>query len=841
MVALIEPDTISWERTDKLWERVRRPNCERCPLHEGATTVCLLGDGPTPSPYMAIGEAPGEREDEEFHKPFTGSAGKLLDETLEDNGLSREMFYITNAAKCRPPGNRKPKKAEIDACNVFLRAELRVHKPKYVLLLGDSALQATLGIKGLMANRQRVVKRDGISYFVALHPAAGLHRPAYKQLFQDDIAAFARLVRGEDKQQGTKVVLVNNEARFKKFLKLLRNAPTVAFDVETIRRVHPTQTEPAGTITIFGAGFETGKSYVVPLDHAEGWAPKRWNINAARIAYALWGKPGVPFRPSFKRKIIAHNGKYDLEWFLKYTPHAEYTFDTMFAAFLLDENRSMSLENLSLQELRVKPWKSDVQYKRDFPLKKYALYNAKDVDYTMRLYKLYAAQLTRETRLRKVFQYILMPTANIFARIEDRGIYIPEERLQERIKEALLEEKKVLAELMTYVPENMRMVQVGKKLKPFNPGSSPQMARLLYGEDGLNLPFPAEAHPKFRMANKGLGSTAEGPMLLLKHPITKVIERWRYLKTKVLATYFLRWKAIRDLNGYAHFGYNLIGAVTGRISSDLHQVPRDPFVRGVLSVEDDEWMWGAADLSQAEMRVAAHLSKDPTLRRIFINGEDVHLNTAMEVTGLSAKKITGELRKRAKAINFGFLYRMYERKFQAQAREKFEIELTLDEARTYRRGFFKAYGKLEAWHERAIYEAKMNGYVTYLDGRKRRLPEIWSESEATRSEAERQAINSPVQGVISDLALLSMVIAEKGWFGFTKIVDENFQWMGQMHDEVIFRVRKGYENEKARALKHLMENLPLKKLFGFEFNVPIVAEVKLGKFWGEAKEWKDAA
>lgn len=815
------------QKTEALWEKLRRPDCTRCVLHESAETVCLLGDGPTPARWMAIGEAPGEREDEVWHVPFSGPAGAFLDDTLEANDLSRDDFYVTNAAKCRPPDNRKPKSAEIIACNVYLRAELRIHNPEYVLILGDAALKATLGLKGLMVNRQRLVEKDGIKYFVALHPAAGLHRPAYKQLFRDDIAAFARIVKNVQNPDSTITHLVNTEERFQAFLRRLQREPLVSFDIETDGNLYLPEKGRLGTLTIFGAAFKTGEAYVVPLDHAEGWDPKRWKRNAAKIAHVLFDG---------KKKLIAHNGKYDLSWFLEYEPDAEYTFDTMLAAFLLNENRSMSLENLSMSELHVKPWKADVQYRRDFPLKKYAPYNAMDCDYTLRLYHLYRPQLLEQSRLGKLFKVLMMPSANLFTRIEYEGVYIPEGRLAERTTTAKLEEEKVIEELKAYASKRF-LHALGK---PFNPGSSEQMAMLLYGEDGLNLPFPVEAPAKFRNANKGLGSTAEGPMKLLNHPITKVIEKWRYLKTKVLATYFLRWWRLRDPRGFVHFSYNLIGAVTGRISSDLHQVPRDPFVRGVLSVEADDWVWGSADFSQAEMRVAAHLSKDPVLLDIFRTARiDVHTNTAMKITGLSAKEVEGEPRKKAKAVNFGFLYRMFEKKFRDYAREKFEVELTMVEARNYRRAFFDEYRGLEKWHDKAIRRCQMDGEMVYLDGRKRRLPEIWSDNDMQSQEAERQAINSPVQGIVSDMALLAMVIGWKGGYGFAPIVDENFKWQGQMHDEVVFKVRKTHQDQKCRELKHMMEHLPLKRLFGFEFDVPIIAEVKLGKFWGETKEWHD--
>lgn len=828
-MAVVVPDSIRHPKTRALWNTVRRPECQRCVLHQGAQTVCLLGDGPTPAKMMAIGEAPGEREDEEAFKPFAGRAGKLLDQVLAENNIKRSEFYITNVVKCRPPNNRKPKKDEVVACNVFLRAEIRIQQPEVVLLLGETAINAVLGLKGVMVNRQRVIERDGIKYFCALHPSAGL-RPIYKAQFQDDIRAFAKLIgrrKAKTNVPAPKIHLVNDDLSFDRFIQKLHGAQRVAFDIETEGNVTPATGKP-GTITLFGASFEPGEAYVVVLDHAEGWDPKGWAKRAKEIARALFRKG---------KEIIAHNGKYDVRWFLPYKPNAEYTFDTMFAAFLLDENRSMSLENLSMQELEVRPWKADVEYRRDFPLKKYSIYNGFDVDYTMRLADMYEEELNRQSRLMKVFRHIMMPNANIFARIEQRGIYIEPRRLAQRIEEAKDKEQAILADLMEYVPPELRTVtdKRGRRPRPFNPASPQQMARLLYSEEGLNLPFPVEA----KKTKTGALSTAEGALKLLDHPIADVIEQWRYVKAKVLATYFLRWKTMRDSRDYVHFIYNLIGAVTGRTSSDLHQTPRDPFVRGVLSVEDhDEWEFGSADFSQAEMRIAAHLSGDKTLIAIFNdNSRDVHTHTAMKITGLPLEKITSELRKRAKAVNFGFLYRMFQKKFRDYAREKFDVKLTMSEATEYRRSYFDEYDGLEPWHNKQIRECQMNGQVRYLDGRLRRLPDIWSEDEASRSEAERQAINSPVQGFVSDMALWSMAIGEYGGWGFEPIVDDDFQWMGQMHDEVIFKVRKRARNRKCRQLKNLMENLPFDQAFGFTLKVPIVAEVKLGQYWGETKEW----
>ena len=124
------------------------PNCTLCPLHKTANTVCLLGDGPRPADVMIVGEAPGKLEDIKG-LPFVGRSGEVLDEVLEEAGFSRDNVFITNAVACRPPDNRTPKKREIDACNKWLQYQISMVKPKFVLLLGNIALQAVLGIKGI--------------------------------------------------------------------------------------------------------------------------------------------------------------------------------------------------------------------------------------------------------------------------------------------------------------------------------------------------------------------------------------------------------------------------------------------------------------------------------------------------------------------------------------------------------------------------------------------------------------------------------------------------------------------------------------------------------------------
>ncbi len=178
---------------EALWGKVRNPYCQDCELHRAPRTVCLIGDGPVPSKVMLIGEAPGEREDEE-RKPFVGPSGRTLDRALERVGLPRSGIFTTNMAKCRPSNNRTPQKADLHACRKYLDRELREGKPQFILLLGASALDL-LNRDGVEKNRGCVFDFNGAKVMVTFHPAARGQRR--RSMFQEDIETFARLVSGE--------------------------------------------------------------------------------------------------------------------------------------------------------------------------------------------------------------------------------------------------------------------------------------------------------------------------------------------------------------------------------------------------------------------------------------------------------------------------------------------------------------------------------------------------------------------------------------------------------------------------------------------------------------------
>jgi DNA polymerase-1 len=295
-----------------------------------------------------------------------------------------------------------------------------------------------------------------------------------------------------------------------------------------------------------------------------------------------------------------------------------------------------------------------------------------------------------------------------------------------------------------------------------------------------------------------------------------------------------------DEDGRLHANYKLTGTVTGRLSSgkledsrgpglNVQQVPRDPFIRGIIGAPRG-WRFVEADFSQVELRIAAHLSRDPTLQRLYALDEDVHLTTAMQVTGKPADQISKEERKKAKAVNFGFLYGMGAPKFVDYARDSYGVVVTPEEAEHVRRRFFETFSSLPAWHARQRRLVQQYGRVQSAIGRVRHLPDINSSDKGVRGEAERQAINSPVQSLASDLMLLSLVTL------YDEMDPREAVIVGTVHDSILFEIKDEAADRWVKRIREVMENLPVKKKFGLDLTVPIKVDIKVGDHWGEGEE-----
>ena len=784
-------------------------NCTRCTLHKTCEYVCLMGKGPIPCDIMIIGEAPGFREDT-TGQPFQGKAGKILDGLLEECGISRKHLYITNAVKCRPPQNSTPKKKEIAACSKYLMEEIAQVKPKFILLLGNTAAISVLSSSyprlKMGEIRGRFFEVEETNIFATYHPSVAVRGISkYTNVMKSDIKRFFQVaLTGEvPREEGSNLKIINSTEEFDDFMDRLEKEKLVSFDIET------TELNPRlGKVVSLGFGLEKEQD-VIPLNHRNGWL--RGQFDAQKefceiIEEVLEG-----------RTLIAHNGKFDSGWMsVQYGVDYSIDHDTMLMSHLIDENSQHGLKFLAEKYFAAQNYDISLEAKTGHvSLETLATYNGLDVYYTRKLFTdVFYPELEKDPALLKFYEIVVMPASRYFRDIEEHGVYINMSKLEE-VEQHL----------------NDQVTQLQNELDKLKPGvnwnSTKQVAEFLFKDLRLT--------PLDKTAS-GAYSTSESVMqrLARKHPAPQKILDLR-AANKMLSTFITSWKE-KAIDSRLHPSFKLHGTVTGRLSCsdpNLQQAPRDPVIRSLVSAPPG-WTLVEIDFSQVELRVAAILSGDKEMQRAFIEGEDIHTKTARMTTGEEPPTDKHELkewRKKAKAVNFGFLYGMGAKKFQEYARDKYQADFTMDECIKVRKRFFNTYSGLNSWYDRQIRVARMNGQVRSLTGRLRHLPDIFSDDDYLRSQAERQAINSVVQGFASDLTVMSLVEI------MNTFSDDTLNIIGTVHDAILMEIRTEKLEEVLPEVKAIMESPALLRDLGVVLPIPIRADVSVGD-WGVGKEWE---
>lgn len=849
----------------------RDPDCTMCKLHKTAEHVCLLGQGPEPCDIMIVGEAPGKREDDSG-KPFVGQSGKLLEEVLAGFGISRRRVFITNAVSCRPPDNRTPSKAEIRTCKAWLDYQVNRVKPKYVLLLGNVPLLSVTGESGIKKRRGKPFEKDGIIYVPTYHPAFILRDPRQRTYFESDIRLFQEIINGGGlpRERNLSIVVVDTRQKFQQLLRDLKG--TVSFDIETTC-LYPwgepifQKTKGQGKkyvgrkeAKIVTIGFGTAKhQYIIPANHRETtWTPQEVEGMVKEISKRL--------EDCF---LVAHNGKFDFLWMLVHYGVEWYNlfdFDTMIAHYLLDENDLHGLKYLAQKYCGAPDWEVDKEVKQGAAgtkLKQTVVYHAHDLYYTRELRFILGKMLRVEGDIKRVFDKILMPCSRLFTEVEFDGVCIDITKMDDA-------EKYLRGEIADAEKEMLALLKQKGITPPQNWGSRDQLAELLF----VKLKIP----PIDKTA-KGKNSTSESVLMRIDHPIAGAIIKYRGAKQQ-LSFFIEGWKPFlvkhKDGNYYLHPSFKLIGTVTGRLSCEhpnLQQVPRDERIRSLIFAALG-WVLLEADLSQIELRIAAELAGERHMLDAFARGIDVHWLTCLREIERGAgqkdlvldtartwkqnKKATyaecieillemgaddaceinkewKELRKKAKAINFGYLYGMWWKKFKIYARDNYGVTVTDEQAQASREFFFHTYSDYPKWHDRQKRYARNHGYVRTLSGRKRHLPAAQDiEDSYERAEAWRQAINAPVQSFANEINLMAALELRQ------KYGRNIVQICGTVHDSILARVKVGYAKEVGEKLLEIMKRPKLFDDFDIELSVPVLAEAKVGP-WGAGisfDKWK---
>ena len=405
-----------------------------------------------------------------------------------------------------------------------------------------------------------------------------------------------------------------------------------------------------------------------------------------------------------------------------------------------------------------------------------------------------------------VYQDIDLPLALVLERMEHHGI---------RVEPA---ELRALSERIEIDIQRLGEEIHGLAGTVFNINSPQQLGKVLYDE--MNLPAP------FKYGKGKTTSTAADVLeeLAAEHPIARLVLDYRQL-TKLKGTYIDALPAlIREGSGRIHTTYNQAGAATGRLSSsnpNLQNIPiRTELGREIRKafVPEPGWNLVVADYSQIELRLLAHMSKDPVLVEAFRNGEDIHTRTAAEVFGTPPLMVTSEMRRNAKAVNFGIVY--------GQTPFGLAASLGIDrkEAETYIRAYFERYAGVKKFIASTIEEVRRTGVTRTLLGRERPIPDMNARNPSARSFAERTAVNTPLQGTAADLIKIAMIRIDR------ILTEQNLKtrMLLQVHDELLLESPPEETESVRKMVKHEMESV-------YRLDVPLVVDAGVGTNWRDAK------
>ncbi|MGH2803394.1 MAG: DNA polymerase, partial [Thermoleophilaceae bacterium] len=605
----------------------------------------------------------------------------------------------------------------------------------------------------------------------------------------------------------------------------------VAFDLETnsLEEYRSSSVIITMALALWGKdATDVEKIWAVPLYHSQSPFQSNWQQWFTDITDAI---RCIPVR-------VAQNAKFDCRWTAEFGGGITATFCTLLAAHIINENRSKSLESLTREEMGLKSWKIDTTDLLAESLKKVLRYNAQDALNTGRLYFILREELRQHSDLARIFIKIMMPLSNELVHDERAGVWIDQKRHTMRWAQVRDELAEIDTKLQQWVPPDPP--------HPVNFNTSNFLRWWLF--EHLELPV-------IKLTENGGPALDIGTKhyLAKAHPAVPLLIR-RSSLMRGDTSFFSAYAELMDTNSRIHTTFRIAGTTTGRLSSgkgdtekalvkpdraiNLQNVPTDPFYRSTIGAPPDR-VWIEADFAQQEFRLAAMLADDPTALQAFATGQDIHRMMAAAITQHALSDVTKQERTRAKPVNFGFLYGAWEKTFIETAWKEYQLEFTMAEARRARRLFFATWSRFEAWHEQQRRFVRRHGYVVTLLGRVRRLPNIYSTVETIRWHAERQAINAPVQSLGSDLTQLAYLgikheLRERGlerWITGLGSVHDSLLFEGDLRDGGLAKIRAALS-----VIKHVMENLPLRRMFGIELTVPMIAEITVGQHWGEGKE-----
>ena len=590
------------------------------------------------------------------------------------------------------------------------------------------------------------------------------------------------------------------EADLNRWIEKLKQAKLFALDTETDNLDYM-----AANLVGISFALENGEAAYLPLQLDYLGAPKTLEKTTALSLL----KP-VLENPAIQK--VGQNFKYDLTIFARNGIDVQgVAFDTMLESYVLNSTgrhnmddlakRYLGHQTISFEEIAGKG-KNQLTFNQ-IPLEQAAEYAAEDADVTMKLQQVLWEKLSKEPTLEKLFKEMELPLLGVLSRMERRGVLID--------SDALFLQSNEIANRLSEL-EEQAYVLAGQ---PFNLASTKQLQEILFDKLGL---------PVIQKTPKGAPSTNEEVLeeLAFSHELPKVLVEHRGL-SKLKSTYTDKLpQMVNPQTGRVHTSYHQAVTATGRLSSsdpNLQNIPiRNEEGRRIRQafIAREGFTVVAADYSQIELRIMAHLSQDQGLINAFTQGKDIHRSTAAEIFGVALDEVTSEQRRNAKAINFGLIYGMSAFGLSRQ------LGIGRADAQSYMDLYFKRYPGVQTFMHDIREKAKAQGYVETLFGRRLYLPDINSSNGMRRKAAERVAINAPMQGTAADIIKRAMIQLDQKLQN-----DPDIAMIMQVHDELVFEVRSEKVAFYSELIKTQMESAA-------DLVVPLIVEVGQGNNWDEA-------
>ncbi len=638
-------------------------------------------------------------------------------------------------------------------------------------------------------------------------PAGRLAAPPPKQmsLFAEETTEHP--VTAAKKPSVTQTTIVQDAAVLQSLIANLKKAKIIAFDTEA------TSTDPLrATLVGIALAAKEGEGYYIPVGHTQ---LTNNQLPLQKVIQSL-----KPILENSNLPKVAHNAKYDMAILRQVGIDVQgLTFDTMLAEFLIDPSARLGLKALAKSRLGIEmteigeligTGKKQITMDR-VPIEDAAPYAAADVDMTLRLMKAQEPDL-KKLGVRKLFDEVEMPLLPVLLDMELAGVLI-DTRLFKRMSDRLA---KRLAAIEKEVYEMVGM--------PFNINSPAQLADALFGK--LQLKAPGG-----RKTATGKVSVAADVLESMRglHPSIDLILEHRQL-SKIKGTYLDALpELVNPKTGRVHTSFNQAGAVSGRVASqdpNLQNIPiRTELGREVRKgfIVPEGWKLIAADYSQVELRIVAHICGDPGLRAAFKANQDIHRATAARVLGIPSEKVTDDQRRFAKSVNFGLLYGMGTQSLAQQA------GISMNEAQKFVDAYFAGFPNVKKYIDETKRKAKDDGYVETLLGRRRYFPILGTRTTDARTNimqrtAEREAINHPVQGSAADILKIAMIRVHAA----LKQKKYKARLLLQVHDELLLEAPDSEVKAVSKLVKEIMEG-------AYRLDPPLKVDVGVGLNWDEVK------